>query len=296
MRLLITDLDNTLYDWVTYFANAFRAMVNELAVILSVEEERLLDEFQIVHQRYGNSEQPFAVFELPSVRERFGDLSKAELFEALRTPLAAFRAARSKHLSLYPSVRPTLYCLRENGVRIVGHTEAIGVQAYSRLRTLRIVDHFHRIYALEGHLSPHPDPLRNPAQQPPPGLINVVPAHERKPNPDLLRDICIRERIPQEEAWYVGDSKTKDVAMAKRAGVTAVWAKYGTEYDVALWEIVKRVTHWSRQDVMREETLETVFQDIEPDYIIDSFSEILTLSGITTNSPQLDLAGVSTNS
>jgi len=41
MRLLITDLDNTLYDWITYFANSFRAMVKDLATTLDVEEDLL---------------------------------------------------------------------------------------------------------------------------------------------------------------------------------------------------------------------------------------------------------------
>jgi phosphoglycolate phosphatase-like HAD superfamily hydrolase len=293
MRLLITDLDNTLYDWVTYFANAFRAMVNELSEILSVDVEELFDEFKGVHRRYGNSEQPFAIFELPSVRKKFGHLSRAEYLKVLGGPLSAFRAARNEHLRLYPSVRLTLSLLRGNGVRIVGHTEAIGVQAYSRLRTLGIIEHFCRIYALEGHLEPHPDPLRAANQRPPAGLIKIVPKHERKPNPDLLRDICRREQVPFEEAWYVGDSKTRDVAMARHAGVTAVWAKYGTDYDPDLWKIVVRVTHWSYDDVQREEKLETVFRHIEPDYTIESFSEILTLSGVTAIEPQLELATVS---
>ena len=32
MPLLVTDLDNTLYDWVTPFARAIRALVRELEI------------------------------------------------------------------------------------------------------------------------------------------------------------------------------------------------------------------------------------------------------------------------
>lgn len=49
--LLIADLDNTLYDWVTFFARAFSAMVDELETLLTIDRERLLDEFKVVHQR-----------------------------------------------------------------------------------------------------------------------------------------------------------------------------------------------------------------------------------------------------
>lgn len=286
MRLLITDLDNTLYDWVTYFANAFRAMVTELAVVLSVSEERLLDEFRTVHQLYGNSEQPFAIFELPSVQERFESLSRTELLEVLQSPLNAFRSARKEHLHLYPSVHSTLRFLRQKNVALVAHTEATAEQAYYRLRTLGIVRHFRHIYALEGRLGPHPDPLRAADLQPPAGLISIIPKHERKPNPDLLRDICSRERVLPADAWYVGDSKTRDVAMAKNAGVTAVWAEYGTKYDRKLWEVVVRVTHWSSEDVQKEARLQTVCQNVEPDYTIRCFAEILSVSGISSTKSQ----------
>jgi FMN phosphatase YigB (HAD superfamily) len=33
-KLLITDLDNTLYDWVTFFTASFRSMVTELTSML----------------------------------------------------------------------------------------------------------------------------------------------------------------------------------------------------------------------------------------------------------------------
>jgi FMN phosphatase YigB (HAD superfamily) len=279
MRLLITDLDNTLYDWVTYFATSFQAMVDSLAKNLGVDEERLLDEFKTVHQHYGNSEQPFAVFELPSVRSKYGNLSDHDLLHVLEEPLGAFNSQRNNQLRLYPTVRQTLNALHDNGVRIVAHTEAIAVNAYYRLYKLGIDDLFHRIYALKGNIRPHPDPKRGDALRMPEGLLNVVPKEERKPNPELLYDICHREGIRPEDAWYVGDSLIKDVAMANRAGVTAVWARYGTNYDPELWKTLVRVTHWTDGDVKREEELHHLHEKIKPDFTIDVFGEILALSG-----------------
>ena len=43
IKLLVTDLDNTLYDWVGFFAKAFRAMVEVAVPILGVDREALLD-------------------------------------------------------------------------------------------------------------------------------------------------------------------------------------------------------------------------------------------------------------
>src|SRR5579871_2254060 len=106
--LLVTDLDNTLYDWVTYFAHAFRAMLCELAAQLDVPEAQLVREFKAIHQRYGNSEHPFAILELPSLRSRFPQLSRLELLDAVAGAIHAFEQARKQYLSLYPGVAETL--------------------------------------------------------------------------------------------------------------------------------------------------------------------------------------------
>lgn len=281
MRLLMTDLDNTLYDWVTFFAKSFAAMTKELSLLLDVDEETILDQFKAVHQRHGNSEHPFAIFELPVVRENFGDVPKAQLLEELRRPLDAFNTVRRKELRLYDGVEETLRLLKDSRCTIVGHTEAIAANAYYRLKKLGIARYFSHLYALEGAYKGHPLPEREKALRPPEGLVRTIPLSERKPNPELLLDVCRQEGLAPEEAWYVGDSLTRDVGMAKAAGVQAVWARYGTQYDRCLWDVLVRVTHWTGEDVAREEELRKRFQRIEPDYTIDSFDELPSLAGLT---------------
>jgi FMN phosphatase YigB (HAD superfamily) len=280
IRLLITDLDNTLYDWVTYFAKSFDAMTKALVPLVDVDMATILDEFKALHQYYGNSEQPFVVFELPSVRRRFGSLSTLEMLRALNPALHAFNHTRKQVLRLYESVDDTLRELRRRSVVVVGHTEAIAVNAHYRLRQLEIADCFQRLYALEGHVHPHPDPGREAELSPPDGLLRVVPKSERKPNPELLQHICDQEGCRPSEALYIGDSLTRDISMAKAAGLTAVWARYGTEYDHGLWRILVRITHWTDEDVRREEELKRDFARVEPDYTIDSFGRLLSLDGI----------------
>ena len=277
MRLLITDLDNTLYDWVTYFAHSFRAMVEQLAVTLDVAEETLLDEFKVVHQHYGNSEHPFAMFELPSVQRRFPNSSRQKLLVELQSPIEAFRSAREKHLQLYAGVSDTLRTISETNTIIVAHTEATAIHAYYRLWRLDILKYFKHIYALEGSLEPHPNPSRAAELTPPPDLIISIPRKERKPNPELLKHICCQEEVLLSEACYVGDSLSRDVSMAKKAGVTAVWARYGTGYEPSLWDTLVRVTHWTDEDVAREAELSNLYSDTQPDYTIEAFADLLEI-------------------
>ena len=63
-KVLITDLDNTIYNWVDFFAPSFRAMLGEMVHLTSLDEDTLISSFQRVYQRHGTSEYSFAIEEL----------------------------------------------------------------------------------------------------------------------------------------------------------------------------------------------------------------------------------------
>jgi phosphoglycolate phosphatase len=248
-------------------------MVAELTALLEVPEETILNEFKVIHQRYGNSEQPFAVLELPSLQGRFADLSRDELLKKVDPALHRFNSTRKLTLALYPGAAEALAELKRAGVKIVGHTEAILANSYWRLRALGIEGYFSRLYTLEGREAIHISPDTRWVD-PPEGFVTVVPREERKPNPRLLADICQREGVEPTSTYYLGDSLVRDVAMAKQAGVTAVWARYGTRYDPACWVDLVKITHWTDEDVIREKDLKAKYGGVVPDYVIDSFAEL----------------------
>jgi phosphoglycolate phosphatase len=277
MKMIITDLDNTLYDWVTFFVLSFSAMVDELAILMNIEKDVLVDEFKTLHRYYGNIERPFTIFEIPSVVSRYQGLARSELLEVLNGPLYAFNSRRKKHLVLYEKVQETLGVLKQMGFKIVGYTEASDINGYYRLKKLEIDRYFTRLYAPCGDYNNHPNPEREKELRPLEGFIHCLPRNERKPNPRVLLDICEQEGIEKENVWYVGDSLTKDISMAKEAGIKSIWAKYGLDYDMSLWNTLVRVTHWTKEDIQRESNFKGVYGQIQPDYIIDSFDEILRI-------------------
>jgi FMN phosphatase YigB (HAD superfamily) len=136
VQLLVSDLDNTLYDWISCFVPAFYDMVDIAAGIVQVSSERLLDELQIVHQRYGNTEHPFALLETKSVRDAFPNCTSAERRSSLEPAFRAFNHRRKRELHLYSNVENTLSLLRNRGVVIVGYTEATVNNVAHRLRVL----------------------------------------------------------------------------------------------------------------------------------------------------------------
>ncbi|ELB7311747.1 HAD-IA family hydrolase [Enterobacter hormaechei] len=277
MKLLITDLDNTLYDWVSFYSQSFSAMAEELSKEINVPLDILLSEYKVIHQRFGNSEKPFATLELPSVISYFGTNDKILLQKKLTRVFSAFSSKRNHTLKLYPTVRDTLNILRERGVKIVGHTESLEYNSLYRLYKLDVIDFFDHLYTIEDNHNLHPNPKNAKVISVKDDFIIRLSSAESKPNPKLLEHICLTENVDIKDAVYVGDSITKDISMAKSIGMKAVWARYGRQFAPELWEILMKITHWTDKDVEREEQLKESFSRVKPDYSINSFAEILDL-------------------
>ena len=52
--VLLADIDNTLYDWPSFFAPSFRAMIHALSRELDVSEDQLYDESKAAQQFFCN--------------------------------------------------------------------------------------------------------------------------------------------------------------------------------------------------------------------------------------------------
>jgi len=275
ISLLVCDLDNTLYDWVTFFSAAFYAMVEEACRILDAPIDELLDDLQKVHQRHHNSEQPFALLETRAVLSKYPDLNRIELNEKLNSAFHSFNSVRHKTLRPYPSVIPTLASIQGTGCKIVGHTEATVVNAKFRLNKLGLTRFVSHLYALEHRGPGHPNPQQATG---PAGFEKVrrLKLHQRKPDPEVLIQICDDVGVSPHETLYVGDSLASDIGMARDAGVHSAWAKYGTKYNPESWKKLVRITHWTAEDVSRAEKIKQKYGEVQPDVTLnESISELL---------------------
>lgn len=265
IKLLVTDLDNTLYDWVGYFARAFRAMIGPAAAILEIPEQQLLDELQAVHRNRGDSEHPWSLAETVSARARWPRASNAERITRLDPAFHAFNRVRKQTLRLYPGVESTLTAIHGAGVPIVGHTEASSVNAHWRIRRLGLERLFTRLYTAD--VGPSPAQTDIP--------VIPIPREIHKPDPRILREVCTHFGVEPALALYVGDSLTRDVAMARELGMPAAWASYGVEHDPRDWQTLTRITHWTREDVARVEATRERYKDVVPDVELSAFEELL---------------------
>ena len=236
----------------------------------------LLDDLKAVHQKYGSSEHPFALLETSAIESRFPKASQQQKKELIGYAFRAFNEVRKARLRLYPTVSETLRHVRRSGTLVVAYTEAAIYNVTHRLELLGISDDIDLIYAPPGR-GEFGRVLGEPAPRPLPiSKIRLLPSSHRKPNPAVLLDICHDLNVYPADTVYVGDSLVRDIAMAKRAGVRSVWARYGANVDNDLWQKLVRVTHWTDADVVNEKRLRDEYKDIQSDVNIDSFDALLT--------------------
>jgi phosphoglycolate phosphatase len=243
--MLVCDLDNTLYDWVAYFVPSFYAMVDVAADIMSCDRERLLDDLRAVHQRHHDSEQPFALLEANIVRETYRGHSVSSIAKILDPAFYAFNSSRKKNLKLHDGVLESLDLLRARGIKLIAHTESKLYGALDRLHRLKLFGYFGKIYCRERSKISHPDIAAGNEWLSRFSFENVreLSQHQSKPNPRVLAEICAAERVSVEDTAYVGDSVARDVLMAKRAGVFAIWAEYGAKHDNDSYAALVRISH-----------------------------------------------------
>ena len=272
IKLLVTDLDDTLYSWIGFFIPAFYGMLDELSLILSVPKSDLLDEYQHVHQEKGSVEDPFATLYLPSVKAAYPGKTKEELLNILNPVFHKFNSIRKKKLELYPGVKETLEKIAGMGIKVVGYTDSAEENGFYRLKRLGIDDYFQSVYVSDSQFE-LPDYL--PASE----KTQIV--HGKKPNPAVIHKICQQESVAIGEIVYLGDSLTKDVYMARRAGALSVLCKYSynAKGQDELYSKLVAISHWTATDFEQEKAIKEICkaENIHPDYTIHAFDEILAI-------------------
>jgi phosphoglycolate phosphatase len=279
VRLAIFDLDNTLYDWYASFVPAFYAMIDVVVQTFHCDREKLLDELRDVHRRYHDVEHPFSVVETPTLQAIAETQGQECVLERLDPAFHAFNSIRKHNLHLFAGVHETLAKLKGEGITLVAFTDSSYHSTMRRVRQLDLSETFDHVFCRAKSENALAVRLFK-SKEPPADLLSEktveLPAHESKPDPAVLIDIANREGVSMDLVAYVGDSVSKDVLMAKRAGCFAIWAKYGAERDPLVYEQLVRISHWSEADIDRERKFANEAKKIRPDHVCEkSLVEVL---------------------
>ncbi|EKM97163.1 haloacid dehalogenase domain-containing protein hydrolase [Stutzerimonas degradans] len=269
---LITDVDNTLYDWFDIWHSCFTAMLEQTIEISGVQREVLLSDFQQVFRKHRTSEYSFVLEESKVLNDLFGD----EVRERLDPAIQAFRLARHESLKLYSGVKEGLKRLKDNDVKIIAYTESLQYYTLARLKALEIDSLIDALYSppdsesklIELKSKRIDSPLR----------VRTIPKDEFKPNPHILRTILEENELEPDQCLYLGDSEMKDIQMANDVGMFSVLASYGALHFESRpddYNLLRAVSHWSDEDILREKTLKETKLHAQPDYVAESFVDVL---------------------
>lgn len=248
IKLLITDLDNTLWDWFEAWQMAFTGLLSDLVDITGLTPDEVETAIRKVHQTRGASEYLLLVEELSIVQELLGkEKSYTQLEEVIRTHWRTL----TEHTVPYPLVVETLTQIKASGTRIVAYTESHAFWAETRLQLLGldgIVDHVYASPDIETNVGSTVEVLQEILLNRPvlsQTTIGYSPEGLLKPDPFMLELILETEKVAPSEVAYVGDSVMKDVLLGQQVGVHDVHAAYGEAHHRDDYNKLRGVSHWT---------------------------------------------------
>ena len=244
-------------------------MVDELSKITNIDESILLNEYRAVHQEKHNVEHPYATLLLPSVKKAFPQYSEDQLRNGpLKEVFHRFNSERKKRLILYPGVERMLEQLTEAKIKVVGFTDSFEENGYYRLRKLDVEKFFTKVYVYDRQYKPTNE------YDTPKKVIHIA---QKKPDPNVLLEICNNESIPLVDAIYMGDSMTKDIYMSYCAGIESIWVQKAV--DSELYKKLVKISHWTKEDFENDKSIKFEINKlhITPTYTISDLDEVTNI-------------------
>ncbi len=237
IRLVVTDMDNTLYSWIDYIVPAVESMVDAVQLATGFPRIKVVQSLKAVYGKYESNEYPFALQESSIFTEfpEFGSFDKL-VIEPARM---AFSEARRKYLRPYKGVAETLAALKEERIVVVALTDAPRNPAEQRVKRMGLDQWLAALYTMPGFSFPAgpdgsalvaPDILQKQEKGEYRAACPAIelPRDWEKPNPAGLKKILTTYGLQPSEVLVVGDSLKKDIAVAQALGCHDAWAEYGT--------------------------------------------------------------------
>lgn len=280
VNFIVTDLDDTIWDWLRMWYNSFEPYLNRISKEFNVDISTLKKDFKAIHQKYSSTEASFIHQELTCItQEQKNKFDKPNLNE--KSILHEYYSLKKHNLFLYDGVKESLKKLKEKGVIIVGFTESNTFFTKYRIKHLELDGLIDYIYApidtgVPNSVYRH---YNEDYWEPEITEIRYLSKGTIKPAPEIL-DIILRDfKAKKENTIYIGDKLDKDVSMANMAEIDSVYAKYGDKIDSDKYQLLRDVTHWTVEDVEREKLFKKQHNETPlAKYILEkSFDELFKL-------------------
>jgi phosphoglycolate phosphatase len=237
IRLVVTDMDGTLYSWVDYIVPAVEAMVTAVQQATGAPRLKVVQSLKAVYTKYESNEYPFALQE-SSLFQEFPEFSSFDKL-VIEPARLAFAQARRKYMKPYKGVVETLAALKARRIPVVALTDAPRNPAEQRVKRMELDQYLTALYTMPGFTFPAgpdgstlvaPDIVAKQERGSYRAACPVIelPKEFEKPNPGGLKKILATYSVAPHEVLVVGDSVKKDIAVAREVGAHDAFAEYGT--------------------------------------------------------------------
>jgi phosphoglycolate phosphatase len=227
---VITDLDNTIYDFARYYEAGLTGLVSRICSEFDFGIAEATARLREVYTARKSIEYPFAIEEFPELKS----MPQTSRSKFVREALAAFWDGATGQLEAYRTVRETLRHLDQEGIPVIAYTDAPIHEAMRRLRALEIDCYFTGIVAQSwfhrknGTIIVLLDEL--PGHRRTPRHLKFVwraSWDNRKPCELIYRKIALGMGINLRNIVVIGDSIERDLQPAIDLGCIGIWASYG---------------------------------------------------------------------
>lgn len=263
VNVVITDLDDTIWDWLTMWYNSFEPYLTRISNEFNVDIDNLKGDFKKIHQKYHSAETSFIYSELETLTEDQKHRIESITGTDKKNILHEFYSNKKHNLFPYDGVRKTLQELKQKGTLVIGFTESNAFFTKYRLKHLELDGLFDFIYAPMDKEVPESVNLyyEEGFWEPKITEFRYLSAGTKKPAPEILNIIIKDNNIDKEKAIYIGDKLIKDISMANEAGVKSVHAYYGEKLATKEYELLREVTHWTDEEVRIEKEYKEQFEN-----------------------------------
>lgn len=254
VNVVVTDLDDTIWDWLTMWYNSFEPYLNRIIDEFDIDKNILKESFKKLHQKYHSSETSFAYYELDCLTDAQKEQLNVSTNKHKKSIIHEYNSLKKNNLFFCKGVEKTLKELKSKGVLLVGFTESDAFFTKYRLKHLNLDGIFDYIYAPIGEGVPESVDIfyDNEYWEPSITEFRYLAKGTVKPAPDILEIILRDCNADKQNTIYIGDKLNKDVYMANESNVKSVYAEYGDQIDSNKYSLLKEVTHWTDEDVKRE--------------------------------------------
>jgi FMN phosphatase YigB (HAD superfamily) len=267
-KIIITDLDNTIWPWLDWAPDAYDAMVDYLSRRTGIDKDAIIASFKPHYITKESIEYAAVIQSSNSFSQR------AERDSLIGGARAAFGLVRKRGLRLYDGVEETLRAAKGRGIKLVALTDAPMVHATMRLRKLGVELIYDKLVALPNPMgASYPQrvqrKIENGEYEP---LIESMLVPKSKPHTPLEYVLGMSKEDIADRVMMVGDSP-KDMALATRYGMTGLFAKYGISPNHAA--LKAQLAKYVSDEVSARNMGTGLFELPENCHAIDSFTEVL---------------------